>query len=114
MQYSGIVQKGSQRAVALGFPTVNIPLTDDAVSGIYAARVKAGEEEYDAVAYADRKGKKLEAHIFDFSADLYGWNIRITLLHKIRDEKQFSGEEQARKTITKDVEKARAYFGKRG
>ncbi len=123
--YTGIVQRGSKRGTALGFPTVNIPLADESVSGIYAAKVKVGEEEYNAVAYADRKGKKLEAHIFDFPSgggsasggsahpiDLYGWNIHIELLHKIRDNKKFSSDEQARATIGKDVEKAQAYFKK--
>jgi len=110
MQYSGIVQKGSQRATALGFPTVNIPLEDETVSGIYAAKVRVGEETYEAVAYANRKAKKLEAHLFDFSADLYGWNIHIDLVHKLRDDKKFSDDAHARVAIAKDAEKARAYF----
>jgi riboflavin kinase/FMN adenylyltransferase len=108
--YTGIVEKGGKRATALGFPTVNIPLADDSVSGIYAAKVKVGEEEYDAVAYADQRGKKLETHLFDFSADLYGWNIRVELLHKLRDEKRFPDDTHARDAITKDVKKAQAYF----
>jgi len=111
--YTGIVQRGGKRATALGFPTVNIPFDDVAVSGIYAAKVKVGEEEYDAVAYADRKGKRLEAHLFDFAADLYGWNIHIELLHKLRDDKKFSSDAQARAAIAKDSEKARAYFAAR-
>lgn len=108
--YTGIVQKGGQYATALGFPTVNIPLDDESVSGIYAAKVKVGEEEYEAVAYADRKHKKLEAHIFDFAADLYGWNITITLLKKIRESKKFSDDETLQKAIMADVGAARAYF----
>ena len=42
--YTGIVEGGSQRAAGLGYPTINIPLADTEVSGIYAALVKVGEE----------------------------------------------------------------------
>ena len=43
MRYTGIVQRGEQKATAYGFPTINIPLDDASVSGVYAAKVKAGE-----------------------------------------------------------------------
>lgn len=108
--YTGIVQKGKRRGTALGFPTVNIRLGDTSASGIYVAKVKAGEEEYEAVAYADEGGKKLEAHLFDFSADLYGRDIRITLLKKLHASEKFSDDEHARRAIARDVEKARKYF----
>jgi riboflavin kinase/FMN adenylyltransferase len=110
VHYSGIVQKGGKRATALGFPTVNIPLDDADVSGIYAAKVKVGEEEYEAVAYADRKGKKLEAHIFDFAADLYGWKITIELLKKIRESKKFRDDVEAKRAIADDAASVREYF----
>jgi riboflavin kinase/FMN adenylyltransferase len=113
MQYSGIVQKGHQLGEEFGFPTVNIPLTDTEVSGVYAARVKVGEEEYEAVAFADQVRHLLEAHLLDFSADLYGWNVKIELLEKIRDRKKFSGDAQARAMIADDIMKVRAYFSKR-
>ncbi len=108
--YTGIVQKGRQHATALGFPTVNIPLDDATVSGIYAAKVKVGEEEYEAVAYADRKGKKLEAHIFDITTDLYGWKVTITLLKKVRESKKFTDDAQAASAIAADVASVREYF----
>ena len=113
MKYSGIVQKGAQRGMALGFPTVNIPLDDTSVSGIYAATVKVGEEEYEAAAYADQKRKLLEAHLLDFSADLYGWNIKIELLKKIRENKKFKDDASLRTAIVKDLIAVQAYFRNR-
>src|SRR3989344_1651888 len=56
-RYSGIVQEGTKRAATLGFPTINIPLGNSDVSGIYAARVMMGEKEYPAAAFADPKRK---------------------------------------------------------
>ena len=108
--YKGIVQKGSKRGTALGFPTINIPLDDANVSGIYAARVKVGEEEYEAAAYADQKRKVLEAHLLDFSRDLYGWNVTIELLKKIREAKKFGNDKVLREAIAHDVTSVREYF----
>ncbi len=110
--YIGIVQKGSRSAAALGYPTINIPLPDDGASGVYAALVKVGEEEYEAAAYVDRNKKVLEAHIFDFSKDLYGWSVRIQLLEKIREHRKFKSAKEQQETIDADIRAARAYFTK--
>ncbi|MEK7156292.1 MAG: riboflavin kinase [Patescibacteria group bacterium] len=110
--YTGIVETGSKRAAALGYPTINIPLTDTDVSGIYAALVKVGEEEYEAVAFADQRRKLLEAHILDFSKDLYGWNVKIHLLKKVRENKKFTDDTDLKEAIMEDVAAVRAYFKK--
>ena len=110
MQFSGIVQKGARRGTELGFPTINIPLEDVGVSGIYAAKVKVGEEEYEAAVFADAKRKVLEAYILDFSEDLYGWKVTIELLKKLRDAKNFSSEEELKKAIAHDIAVVRAFF----
>ncbi len=112
MQYTGIVQKGSNRAAELGYPTINIPLKDASASGIYVARVKVGEEEYEAAAFADQKRHLLEAHILDFTKDVYGSKVNITLVKKIREHKKFSDDESLRKAIAEDVAAVRAYFMK--
>ncbi|OGG50938.1 hypothetical protein A2763_02800 [Candidatus Kaiserbacteria bacterium RIFCSPHIGHO2_01_FULL_54_36] len=110
MLFTGRVQKGTKRAVALGFPTINIPLDDADVSGIYAARVQAGEKVYEAAAYADQKRGVLEAHLLDFAKDLYGWKVTIKLLKKIREDKKFSDDAGLRIAIADDVAKVREYF----
>lgn len=110
--YTGIVEAGSKRAAALGYPTINIPLADKNVAGIYAALVKVGEEEYEAVAFADQRRKLLEAHILDFSEDLYGWNVKIHLLKKIRENKRFTDDMSLKKAIMDDIAAVQAYFEK--
>ena len=109
--YSGIVQKGTQRGIALGFPTANIPLPDG-TSGIYAARVRLREDEapYMAAVYADQKRKLLEAHILDFSNDLYRQEITIELHEKIREDQRFEDEKSLRAAIADDIAKVRKYF----
>ncbi|OGG70670.1 hypothetical protein A3F27_01705 [Candidatus Kaiserbacteria bacterium RIFCSPHIGHO2_12_FULL_53_13] len=107
--YTGIVEQGSKRAAALGYPTINIPLEDD-VSGIYIARVHVGSEIFPAAAFADSRRKILEAHIIDFSERLYGRKITIELLGKIRDTRDFNDDAKLREAIADDVAKVRRYF----
>lgn len=109
--YSGIVQKGKQEGEGLGFRTVNIQLDDAEPSGVFAAKVKVGEEEYEAVAFADQVRHLLEAHLIDFTADLYGWNVKIELLKKIRDRKKFKDDTALKEAIAKDIKDVRQYFG---
>lgn len=111
--YTGIVQKGKERGAELGFRTVNIPLADKEISGVYAAKVKVGEETYEAVAFADQVRHVLEAHLLNFDADLYGWNISIELLKKIRERKKFTTDEAMRRVIAEDILVTRNYFDRR-
>ena len=108
--YTGIVQKGHQEGDVLGFRTINIPLSDAEPSGVYAAKVKIGEEEYEAVAFADQVRHLLEAHIIDFTADLYGWNVKIELLKKMRDRKKFANRQALKEAIAQDIVHVRQYF----
>ncbi len=110
MRYRGIVQKGRTYGQALGFPTVNISMSGEPVSGIYASRVRVDEAEYPAAAYADSPRNVLEAHLLDFSGDLYGKEIEIELLKKIRDDEQFPDEASLKAAIAADVAKVREYF----
>ncbi len=108
--FTGIVTEGSKRATALGFPTANIELKDQAVSGIYAARVLVEGKKYTAAAFADPKRKLLEAYILDFSGELYGKEITIELHKKIRDSAAFENDEALRAMIADDIKEVREYF----
>ena len=111
--YKGIVQKGKRRGTALGFPTVNIALEDAEVSGVYAAKVRIGDTEYQAAAFADPGRKLLEAHLLDFlaqggsalgrSGDLYGKSVEIELFEKIRKNTRFPDDAALRAAIAEDV-----------
>jgi len=122
--FAGTVQKGSGYARKLGFPTINIPLEDTSLSGIYAARVtiKNGEAPYMAAAFADQKRHILEAHLLDVppkdgsvsggNDDLSGAPVAIELVEKLRETRQFEDENTLRAAIAKDVENVRRYFSK--
>lgn len=110
MKFSGTVTEGEREGRALGFPTINIPMPNADVNGIYAARVEARGASYDGVAYANVRRKILETHLFDFSGDLYGAEIAVELFKKLRDDSAFPDEASLKKAIARDVENAREYF----
>lgn len=112
--FSGIVMRGSARARALGYPTLNIPLADASVSGIYAARVSFEGRMHEAAAFADPKRGVLEAHLFDYDADGYGKQVVMELCEKLRESAAYSDDTALKRAIRQDVEAARAYFKETG
>ncbi len=110
MQYKGKVQRGHGTGSKLGFPTINIPLSDDSISGIYAATVIIKDTTYQAAAYADMRRKLLEAHLLHTNDDLYGLEATIELKKKIRDDKHFENEADLKAAIAEDVRQIEEYF----
>lgn len=107
--YTGMPQKGQGRARGLGFPTINIPLTDE-VSGIFAANVSFGTKTYHAVAFADPRRHVLEAHIVESFSGEVTEEVTIVLEKKIRDSMYFPEDTMLREAIREDVAKVREYF----
>src|SRR5699024_7295934 len=96
------VIEGDKRGRTIGFPTANMEIDADLRlpgRGVYAVRTFVGDEEYTGLANIGyvptfKTGEpelSLEVYILDFDADIYGEQIRIEWLEKIRDEKKFSG-----------------------
>lgn len=112
--YVGIVVNGFKRATALGFPTLNIPLDDSELSGIYAGTVVFDETAHNAALYADQERKILEAHLLNFDGAFEGGEITITPLKKIRDKETFASFEQLQAAIANDIIKIRRFFEKNG
>lgn len=108
--FSGTVEKGRKRASVLGFPTVNIPLADSSLSGIYAGKVRHKDREYHAAIFADPTRKVLEAYLLDFDEDLYGKKISVTIVKKIRESEMFADDEKLKAMIARDTEEVKKYF----
>ncbi|MEJ0062576.1 MAG: riboflavin biosynthesis protein RibF [Alphaproteobacteria bacterium] len=117
----GIVGRGDRRGQALGFPTANIMLGEylRPQYGVYAIRARQhrrGEsgEWIGGVANIGRRptvgGERewLEAHLFDFAADIYDQEWDIALVDFIRPERKFSGLDELRAAIAEDVAVAKA------
>ncbi|CAI8193140.1 MAG: Riboflavin biosynthesis protein RibF [Alphaproteobacteria bacterium] len=118
------VQTGDRRGHTIGFATANMPLDDYVLPkfGVYAVRADildgdfAGQELRGVANLGLRPTvgtdkPRLESHFFDFDGDLYGANLRVSLLHFIRPEKKFDGLDALKTQIAKDSNKAREMLG---
>ena len=116
----GRVEVGDGRGRQIGFPTANIHLDGymRPAFGIYAVRVSLLEDDkvvsrYDGVANLGIRPMfvspepLLEAHLFDFSGDLYGKHLVVELVSYLRPEAKFAGIEELKAQIAKDIEQAK-------
>lgn len=113
----GTVIKGRSIALKLGFPTANIDPHHEILppSGIYAVRVILGRQIYPGICYIGKsptffgssRKQTVEAHIFDFHENIYGRDLEIQFIRKIRSENKFSSPQALTKQIKKDIIKAK-------
>lgn len=113
---AGQVVKGFQVGRTIGFPTANISYDDSRIlpkDGVYAARVMVESHLYDAMLYIGSRptvntGKtSVEAYLFDFSDDIYGKNVNVRFVDRIRDSIKFDSIEELKKQLGKDEIKAK-------
>jgi len=112
----GNVEKGHGRGKNLGFPTSNLALApgQDVGHGIYAMRVIYNGRRYPAAGYVGASPTFgggvpiVEAYLLDFDGDLYGKEVEIEFIAKLRDDKTFSDTASLAETMRQDCEKARA------
>jgi riboflavin kinase/FMN adenylyltransferase len=116
---SGRVAHGQKLARDFGFPTANISLKRyvSPVRGVYAVQVYGVDSQpLPGIANVGKKPTvagitpDLEVHIFDFEGNLYGKQIEVALLHKIRDEKKFESLELLKQQIELDADVARVWL----
>lgn len=118
------VQTGDRRGHTIGFATANMPLDDYVLPkfGVYAVRADILDGDFAGQALrgvanlglrptVGTDKPRLESHFFDFNGDLYGANLRVSLLHFIRPEQKFDGLDALKAQIAKDSDKAREMLG---
>ena len=112
----GPVVVGDKRGRTIGFPTANVAPDPSLIvpdRGVYAGFVRVGEEYYAACTNVgvaptfERHENKLEAHLLDFDRDLYGKTVDVSFVRRIREERRFSGVDELKSQIDRDVEEAR-------
>ncbi|MBU2897194.1 bifunctional riboflavin kinase/FAD synthetase [Vibrio hepatarius] len=116
---SGRVAHGRKLGRTIGFPTANIPLKRcvSPVAGVYTVQVLGlAEKPIGGVANIGTRPtvngirQQLEVHLFDFQDDLYGKQLEIVLLSKIRDEQKFESFDVLKQHIKLDAEAARVWL----
>lgn len=112
----GPVVHGLQQGQALGWPTANLRIPSGRVvppDGVYAARAVHGADTYEAIAYIGTRptfgaGERLiEVNLLDHSCDLYGQEIAVQFVSRVRGDHTFASAEELSKQIARDVEQAR-------
>lgn len=103
--FSGVVVEGDKRGRKLGYPTANISLSDEDKMlpqlGIYAVLVNIDGTEHKGLLSIGKRptfyddGKVIpEVYIYDFNNDIYGKEIKINLVEKLRGEEKFNTAEE--------------------
>ncbi len=100
---SGEVIHGEKLWRQLGFPTANIAYNqDDIENAVFLLNIVIEWKIYSGMGSHMVKKWVFEANIFDFDMDIYGKNIEIILLKKIRDNRKFNSLDELVKQIEKD------------
>ncbi|MBR5295308.1 MAG: bifunctional riboflavin kinase/FAD synthetase [Clostridia bacterium] len=114
------VLQGKRLGRRIGFPTLNQAFPEEYVTpkkGVYAVRVIFDEKEYFGVCNVgsrptvDQDDRIIaETHLFDFSGELYGKEVRVEFYKFLRPETRFSSLEELKTQIGKDREEARLFW----
>ena len=116
---SGVVVAGDGRGRGLGFPTANMAIDNLLVvpgNGIYAVYVYIDGKRYAGVANIginptfNGTNRHIEIYIINFSKNIYGQNIAVDYLAKLRDEKTFASVDELKSQIHLDIENANKIF----
>lgn len=111
----GPVVHGRERGRKMGFPTANIQSRTECLppDGVYATRLLLDDGAYPSITnigmrptFAEPE-RTIEAHVFDFDRDLYGADVRLDLIERIRPERKFESAAALAAQIAADLKHAR-------
>ena len=129
LKFKGKVVKNLGRGTELGFPTANLDAKTDLEEGIYLGKVRIQNSSQLPLLQKQDKGeflpslifigaaqtfgetrKLIEVYILDFQEDIYGQELRVEILKKIRENMKFDSAEQLTEQMKRDEAEAREYF----
>lgn len=117
----GPVVRGAERGKTIGFPTANIAIAPDLALpafGVYVTRAYLGETTYQSVTNIGRRPTfdesrpVIETHLLDYDGECYERELRIELLHRLREERRFDGADELVAQIGRDITEAREYLSR--
>lgn len=111
----GVTVKGNKIGKLIGFPTANLSIKDYLIprKGVYAAYVMMVDKRYKGVLSIGPAPTfniddfSFEAHILDFEDDVYGKEMAVEFVERLRGIEKFKDVEDLKKQIRYDIEKAR-------
>ena len=119
---SGIISKGKQLGRTIGYPTANIKIEEEykliPLNGVYIAQsILNGKTVFGMMNIGTRPTvdgttQTIEINFFDFKQDLYGQEITVSLLHRMRAEQKFDSLDTLKSQLSKDKINAQSYIRK--
>ena len=116
----GTVIEGKKIGRSIGFPTANLSLDQDTFIpnfGVYTGKIYINNNIFNTIVNIglnptvdDQATLKIEAHIFDFSSDIYNSKVEISLSKFIRKEIKFKNIDELKVQISEDIKTAKKYF----
>jgi riboflavin kinase/FMN adenylyltransferase len=113
----GVVQRGSQRGHDLGFPTLNIALSDARkllpADGVYAVRAASPRGTFGGMMNLGARptfgelDRVVEVHLFDVGGDWYGSPVSVDVVCRLRDTTRFASPEALVAQLARDAHDAR-------
>ena len=114
----GVVVAGNRLGRTIGFPTANMQLYEPLKlvpgNGVYFVRVRTLEKEFFGMCnigcrptVGTGNTRTIETHIFDFDEDIYGLDLEVTFISRIREEVRFDSLEELRVQLEKDRDACR-------
>lgn len=115
---TGDVKKGKGLGRQLNFPTANLFIKEEykliPKNGVYVVKSILNNQIYYGMMNigfnptVDGTSKSIEIHFFEFKSDIYGANIQVDILQRIRDEHKFNSLEELKTQLLKDKETSMA------
>lgn len=116
-EIEGKVIEGQSRGKSLGFPTANIETENEIIpQGVFITQTRIGTEFLPSMTNVgsqptfNQRGLNIESYILNFEGNLYGEQIGIHFLKKIRDEVKFRTPDDLARQLEKDLEATQAHF----
>ena len=111
----GVVGEGQKRGRTLGFPTANLTVVKNLVpgGGVYAGQVAYQGKTWAAAIHLGpnatfgEKSQGVEVHLLDFVGDLYGKELHVDFLKKVRDTRAFGSVDELVRQIQTDIAQVR-------
>jgi riboflavin kinase/FMN adenylyltransferase len=117
---AGEVIHGDHLGQSLGFPTANLATAGLLLpaNGVYAAHASVGGKNFRAVLNIGKRPTveqpnpetRVEAHLLDFNGDLYGREMEVTFVARLREEQKFASLDELKAQIARDITSARLVF----
>ncbi|MFC1870008.1 bifunctional riboflavin kinase/FAD synthetase [Chloroflexota bacterium] len=119
----GPVITGNHRGVELGFPTANLKVDSEQAlpaDGVYATRVYIDGKAYKSMTNIGLNPtfgcneRTIEVYVLDYHRDLYGQELKIDIIDRVRDEKRFDTARQLEEQIAEDIKQGEAILSRHG